>query len=506
MSMPAERLQPGMDLATLFPQVDAVPPLAVTGLAADSRLVAPGDLFLAIPGRTSHGAAFAALAEERGAAAVAVDPAGLGGAMPALSVPVVGVPGLAAGLGELADRFYGEPSSSVAVTGITGTNGKTTVAWMLAECRQRLGRACGYVGTLGVYGKTPAEPSDATSGLTTPGVVELHQALAGFRDDGVDAAAIEVSSHALDQGRVDNVRFRTAIFTNLSRDHLDYHGTMRRYFEAKARLFLEHDPAVRIINLDSEYGAELAGRCRGNVITVSTRFDRVANGRPFVFVRSVVATPTGSRVHIESSWGSAVFDLSMPGDFNVANAVTVLATLLDDGVSLERATDALAAVAAPPGRLQRVAGEGPRVYVDFAHTPDALELVLKSLKPHVRGRLIVVFGAGGDRDAGKRPLMGRVAERLADAVVLTSDNPRGEEPVTILDDIRAGLIRPERATVIEDRATAIAWAIGKAAAADTILVAGKGHEPYQDIAGEQIPFSDVAVAGACLAQPNEGGQ
>lgn len=497
MSMPAETLNPGMTLAELLAGVDGLPDVAVHGIASDSRRVGPGFLFLATPGANSHGLTFAEQAIERGAAAIAYDPAGAPEAVTSLPIPVIPVPGLADRLGEIANRFYAEPSAALDVFGITGTNGKTTVAWLLARCARTLGTRCGYIGTLGAG----IDAITTEHGLTTPGTVEMHGMLADFRDRGASAAAVEVSSHALDQKRVAGVQLRAALFTNLSRDHLDYHGSMQAYFEAKAKLFLEHAPKAKIINVDSEYGNELANRCGDDVITVSTRFDRVANGRPYVFVRSVVATEGGSTVRVDTAWGSAEFTLSMPGDFNVANAVLVMATLLNEGFGLDAVARALSAADAPPGRLDRVPGEGPRVYVDFAHTPEALEFVLKALRPHVRGRLAVVFGAGGDRDPGKRPFMGRVAERLADRVVLTSDNPRSEEPLEIIEAIRAGMLKPEGAVVIGDRAAAIAWAIADATPGDTVLVAGKGHEAFQDIGGEKRPFADMAVAAACLAAP-----
>ena len=502
MSMPAEAQRPGISLATLFPGVDGVPSMHVQGIASDSRRVGEDFLFLATAGRTTHGMRFAADVIDRGAAAIAYDPEGAGEPVAPLGIPAFPVPGLGRELGDVANRFYDTPSAAMDVFGVTGTNGKTTVAWLLAACQRQLGVSSGYVGTLGAGLSGAVE---AGSGMTTPGVVELHGLLAGFRDDNAKAAAIEVSSHALDQGRVDGVRFKSAIFTNLSRDHLDYHGSMRDYFEAKARLFTEQRSASKIINLDSEWGTELADRSGPNVITVSTRFDRVANGRPYVFVRSVVATEEGSDVRFVSSWGEGRFLLPMPGDFNVANAVIVIAALLEAGVALRDACDAIARVSAPPGRLEPVPGTGPKVYIDYAHTPDALEFVLRALRPHVRGRLAVVFGAGGDRDAGKRPIMGRVAERLADTVVLTSDNPRREDPLAILDALKGGMLEPGRATVIEDRAAAIDWCIANSAAADTVLIAGKGHELYQEVGGDKRPFSDLAVASACLAA-REGGE
>ena len=496
MSMPAKVLKPGMALAELLVGVENLPDVAVRGIASDSRRVEPGYLFLAMPGSRTHGLAFAAQAIERGADVIAWDPAGLDATPPVLPVPTVAVPGLVDRLGEIADRFYGAPSADLEVFGVTGTNGKTTVAWLLSRCAEALGQRCGYVGTLGAG----IESISTGPGLTTPGTVELHGLLADFRDHGARAAAIEVSSHALDQRRVDGVRFRAALFTNLSRDHLDYHGSMQAYFDAKAKLFLDCAPRARIINLDSGYGTELANRCGDNVITVSTRFDRVANGRPYVVVRRVVATEAGSMVRVDSSWGSAEFTLPMPGDFNVANAALVMATLLNEGADIDAVARALEDAGAPPGRLDRVPGaDGPRVYVDYAHTPEALEVVLEALRPHAQGRLAVVFGAGGDRDPGKRPVMGRVAERLADRVVLTSDNPRSEDPLAIIDAIREGMLDPGSAVVIEDRAAAIAWTIAEAGPGDTILLAGKGHETSQDIRGEKRPFVDAAVAADALA-------
>ena len=500
MSMPAEALRPGTALEELFPGVEGVPALAIRGIASDSRRVADGYLFLAVPGATSHGMAFAHQAIEQGAVAVAFDPLGFEGTAHDIGVPAFAVPDLAIALGDIADRFYKSPSASVAVYGVTGTNGKTTVAWLLSECQERLGISAGYVGTLG----SGLGEIDIESGMTTPGAVELHGMLADFRDLGAESAAVEVSSHALDQHRVDGIRFRAALFTNLSRDHLDYHGSMSDYFEAKVRLFTECRPESRIINLDSEWGTELASRSGGDVVTVSTRFDRVANGRPYVFARSVVATERGSDVRFMSSWGDGHFSLAMPGDFNVANAMLVLATLLDSDVSIDDACAALGHVSAPPGRLERVgetvgvSSAAPTVYVDYAHSPDALEFVLRALKPHVRGRLSVVFGAGGDRDTGKRPIMGRVAERLADRVVITSDNPRFEQPLEIIDAVRDGMLTPADAVVIEDRAAAISWAIANAGPGDTVLIAGKGHEQYQEIGAEKRAFSDLAVASACL--------
>ena len=497
MSMPATHLTATMTLADLLNGLADAPPVPVHGLASDSRLIAAGDLFLACGGHDSHGLDFLQQALDAGAVAVAFDASTADAPTESHDVPVIAVPNLARHLGAIANRFYKTPSAALQVVAVTGTNGKTTVAWMIAQCLERLGMPCGYVGTLG-QGIGEIEGGE---GLTTPGAVELHAALAGFRDAQARYAAIEVSSHALAQHRVDGIAFDTVLFTNLSRDHLDYHGDMRSYAETKASLFLEYAARHRIINLDSAFGAQLADRCGQDVITVSTTYDRTLNGRPFVFVRSVAAHEKGTTVKVETAWGEGEFSLSLPGDFNIANAASVLAFLLVQGVPIAEACSLLAEVDAPPGRMQRVAvtDGAPAVYVDYAHTPAALDAVLRALRAHCHGSLWCVFGCGGERDKGKRPQMGHVAEHRADRLVVTSDNPRRESPAAIIKEIMAGLAKPHCATVIEDRAAAIAWAIGSADAADSILIAGKGHESYQLQNGERRDFSDYGVAAANLA-------
>jgi UDP-N-acetylmuramoyl-L-alanyl-D-glutamate--2,6-diaminopimelate ligase len=494
MSMPAEHMTTTPTLAELLRGFATAPNIPVTGIASDSRRLASGSLFLAVQGRSGHGLDYLEHARKAGVCAVAWD-ASTASLPTDIGVPMIAIEGLAAKLGDIADRFYGSPSEQLDVIGITGTNGKTTVAWLLAQASELLGKRCGYLGTLG-YGIGSVE---STAGMTTPAAVELHGRLAEFVEQGAAYAAIEVSSHALAQGRVDGVRFDTALFTNLTRDHLDYHTDMREYFESKARLFLDCSPRHRIINLDSDYGAQLASLCGQEVVTVSTSVDRVADDRPFVCVRSVLASPQSSEITFVSSWGGGRFSLQLPGDFNIANAVLVLAFLLMKGVPLQKACDVMSQVSAPPGRMQRVAKDGPAVFVDYAHSPDALEVALHALRAHCRGELWCVFGCGGDRDAGKRPQMGKAAERQSDHVVITSDNPRSEEPAAIIAAIVSGLHHADSATVIEDRAAAIAWAIDQASEQDIVLVAGKGHEAFQEINGERLPFSDYAIAETALA-------
>lgn len=495
MSMPAESLTSIVTLKDLLEGIVDAPPIPISGIAADSRQLQSGDVFLACQGATSHGLDYLDQAVAKGVSAVVWDSSTQ--RKPQAAVPVIGVDRLSGQLGEIANRWFDNPSKDVQVAGVTGTNGKTTVAYLIQQCLGMLGRKCGYVGTLGSgLSVTASEAS-----MTTPPSVELHEQLATFRDQGAGHAAIEVSSHALEQGRVDGVTFDTAIFTNLSRDHIDYHGGMREYFESKARLFLDRDIRNRIISLDSEFGAELAERCGQNVITVSTRFDRITNGRPYVFARSIVATPAGSNISFATSWGSTDVSLPLPGEFNVANAAEVLAYLLCHEVPLEDARDVLGRVSAPPGRMQCIQAtpdtDLPSVYVDYSHTPASLEAALKALRGHCREKLWCVFGCGGDRDRGKRSMMGKVADRLADIAIVTSDNPRTEIPGKIIADILEGMRADTIA--IEDRGKAIAHAIHSANAGDTILIAGKGHEDYQVIGTEKQHFSDAEVATQNLA-------
>ena len=494
MSMPAQHINQHRTLEALLEGIADAPSIEISGIATDSRHVSPGDVFLACQGETSHGLEYLEQALTAGACAVVWDSATA--AEPDASVPMVAVDGLASRLGEIANRWFDAPSKTVRVTGVTGTNGKTTVAWLARQCLNDLGEKCGYVGTVGMG----LDEIDSRVAMTTPACVELHALLADFRDHGARHAAIEVSSHALEQARVDGVHFDSAIFTNLSRDHIDYHGSMQAYFESKASLFLDFDVGNRIVSLDSDYGTELADRCGGNVVTVSTRFDRVANGRPYVFVRAVIQTPDGSNVSVRSSWGDGEISLPLPGDFNVANAAQVLALLLCQDVPMAAACDALGKVTAPPGRMERVLPQGddlPAVFVDYSHTPASLEAALKALRSHSTGRLWCLFGCGGDRDRGKRALMGKVAQRLADVPVVTSDNPRTEDPGLIISDVLEGMA--ESSVAIEDRGAAIAYAIAEAGPDDTILIAGKGHEDYQVIGDRRLDFSDVAAAGHCLA-------
>jgi UDP-N-acetylmuramoyl-L-alanyl-D-glutamate--2,6-diaminopimelate ligase len=468
--------------------------LDVSDISEDSRRVVRGGAFLACQGRTTHGLAHLAAALERGAAAVLWEPAP-GIEPPALPPQVVGVPvpGLRARAGEIADRFFRSPSADLAVAGVTGTNGKTTTAYLLAQAGDAVGRRGAYLGTLG-----SGRPGRLVGGdLTTPDAVSVHRRLAEARDDGARVLAMEVSSHALDQGRVGGVRFDTAVFLNLSRDHLDYHGTLESYGEAKTRLFRTPGLRTAVINVQDPFGRTLAATLDPAVEAVwfSTGSELIAAPRiGWIRLSEMRTLSPGLVLHVESSWGAGTLRSQLVGAFNAENLLATLGVLLGWRIPLQQALAAVGACRPPPGRME-VFGGGPRpvAIVDYAHTPDALAKLLDAARAHARGRLLAVFGCGGDRDAGKRPQMGAIAEELADAVVLTNDNPRTEDPHAILEQIAAGMRAPERAAVIPDRAEAIRHALTEADPGDVVVIAGKGHEDYQVVGQERRPFSDRAV-------------
>ena len=494
MSMPAPA-DSTMTLGRLFEKdaPEALRDMPVQDLALDSRNVRPGSLFLAVAGTRGHGLDYLDGAVAAGAAIVVWEPE-KGRARPRLAAGISGfpVPGLGDRLGELAGRFFGDPATRMGVLGVTGTNGKTTVTWLLAGALECAGEACGLIGTLGCGRPDDLRPS----GLTTPDVVEVQRTLAGLRNAGARWAAMEVSSHALDQRRVAGVRFRAAAFTNLSREHLDYHGTLQRYGDAKAKLFQTPGLSTAVVNAGDAFGRALPARVPADVdlITVGPAdIPALARGRR-LSLRRVDARPDGLSLDIGGSWGPLQLESPLLGRFNADNLLLALGILLGCGLEPGKATRCLARVPAPPGRMESFGGEGrPLVVVDYAHTPDALAQALAAARVHCRGRLWCVMGCGGDRDPGKRPEMGRIAEELADIVVITDDNPRGENPAEIVAAIRSGLARPAQARIEHDRAEAIRLAVRQAARADVVLVAGKGHEDYQIVGSVRRPFSDQAV-------------
>jgi UDP-N-acetylmuramoyl-L-alanyl-D-glutamate--2,6-diaminopimelate ligase len=472
----------------------------VADLALDSREVRPGTLFFALAGRQRHGLEFAAEAAERGARMILWEPAA-GAAPPALPAGVfaASIPGLSRLVGRIADRFFGWPSQNLRVSGVTGTNGKTTCAYLLAQCLDRLGFPSAYIGTLGL-GRVGALASPSH---TTPDVIRVHRTLAEFRADGVRDVAIEVSSHALDQGRVDGVRFHTAAFTNLTRDHLDYHGTMEAYGSAKALLFSRPELAHIVLNVGDAFGQRLAEAAGRDLPVTAVWVGTTASAWSWprhLQVTSVLPDVQGLSLELRGSDGTLVLRSSLIGRFNAENLVVVLACLLGFGVPAERAVAALGLCTAAPGRMQLVAAanaERPVAVIDYAHTPDALAKALRALREHCSGLLWCVFGCGGDRDPGKRPIMGAIAGEFADRIIVTDDNPRSEDPAAITDAILSGVPEP-KARVIHDRGAAIAAALTEASPADMVLIAGKGHEDYQIYGDIRRTFSDSREAGRLL--------
>ncbi|TAN08403.1 MAG: UDP-N-acetylmuramoyl-L-alanyl-D-glutamate--2,6-diaminopimelate ligase [Rhodanobacteraceae bacterium] len=483
-----------MRLDALLPSVatPAAGGRVVSGLTLDSRSVRAGDAFVALAGTTHHGIEFADAAFAQGATVVIAETHGAGPALRGHDARVVWVDGLRERLGAIAARFYGDPSAAMTVVGVTGTSGKTSTVQLLAQAFTLIGRRAATIGTLGagLHGALHAGER------TTPDVIRVHGLMAEFRAAGADAVAMEVSSHALDQHRVDGIHFDVTVFTNLTRDHLDYHQTMEAYFAAKARLFAWPDLVAAVINVDDPYGRRLLDR-----VAPGTRVWRYGIEAADADVRAthVRLDADGIRFELATPWGQGAIRSRLLGRFNVANLLAVAGTLGALGVGFEGIRAALAAAEPVAGRMNRLGGgAAPLVVVDYSHKPDALEQALATLRAHCEGRLVCVFGCGGERDAGKRPLMGAIAERRADAVIVTDDNPRGEDGDAIVAQIVAGMRAPEQARVERDRARAIGQAIATARAGDVVLIAGKGHETYQESHGVKRPFDDLKVARAAL--------
>lgn len=484
-----------MPLSELLQGEPSLPPgfdPVVAGLCADSRALQAGDAFVALAGASTHGLRHAAQVQAAGASVVLFEPpAPEGDALPANAIAV---PGLRRRQGELADRFYGAPSHALSVTGVTGTNGKTSTVQLIAQALTLHGDVAGSIGTLGagLHGQLVAGER------TTPDVIAVHRLLAGMRGQGAGHVAMEVSSHALEQGRVDAVAFRTAVFTNLTRDHLDFHGTMEAYGAAKARLFAWPTLQAVVVNLDDAFGPGLlAGAHAG-----ARRIGLSSRGHADALLRAERVTLAPDGLHFELVEAGARHAVLSPllGRFNVDNLLAVAGVLRALEWPLADVAAMLPRLSPVGGRMSRVGGRNgqPLVVVDYAHTPDALEQALASLREHTPGRLTCVFGCGGERDAGKRPQMAAIAEAGADAVVVTDDNPRHEDGDAIVAGILAGFRQPDAVRVQRDRARAITDAIASAAAGDVVLVAGKGHEPYQEIAGVKHAFDDLVVAQSAL--------
>ena len=489
---------PGLGAARVDAIVAALPPLS--GITSDSRRAAPGLAFAAYPGLRRDGRAFIDDALTHGAAAVVWEARDFEWD-PRWQVPQVGVTDLRANIGPIASAVYRHPSRALWMIGVTGTNGKTSCAHWIAHALERCGRRrVAVAGTLG--NGFPGALSAADN--TTPDACGLQAMLARWRDDGADAVSMEVSSHGLDQGRVNGTAFDVAMFTNLTRDHLDYHGTMAAYGAAKARLTEWPGLHASVINAGDAFGRELIERARAADRTV------VSYGADDADIVATKVAMDGERmsIDIETRQRRATLSTALVGAFNVQNLLGVLGVLLASDVALDDAVAALSKASAPPGRMERLGGgRNPVVIVDYAHTPDALAQVLTAMRPAVGkgGSLVCVFGCGGDRDRGKRAPMGAVAGRLADRVIVTSDNPRGEDPQSIADDIVEGLAPVTGNFTVElDRARAIGQAIHDARNSDVVVLAGKGHEDYQEANGQRIAFSDRSCAARMLA--HRGGE
>jgi UDP-N-acetylmuramoyl-L-alanyl-D-glutamate--2,6-diaminopimelate ligase len=476
-------------LKTLLQDVFDLPKALDThihGITLDSRSAKSGDLFIAVSGLKHKADDFIDEAIRRGTAAVLLEQenesAGVvlcerGGAV------LLSLPGLKSVLGKIAARFFGEPSCQLSVIGITGTNGKTSVSHYLSQVLNYLGCKCGVIGTLGYGFEGGLRPSTHT----TPDVISAHRWLSEMHKEGAQSVAMEVSSHGLDQGRVDQISFTGAIFTNLSRDHLDYHGSMEQYGNVKKKLFTQYSPGFVVINIDDGFGASLANQLdQGQKIIRYGMSDKAD-----LEVTRVEYGRFGVRAEIKSPWGNRTLNTKLMGSFNLSNLLAVIGGGIGMGYSLDSLIDAMKEITPVPGRMQPVTCSGQAtVVIDYAHTPDALENALKSARLHCDGVLWCVFGCGGDRDKGKRPLMGEIAEKWSDKVVVTNDNTRSENPEKIIEDILAGMRSTRDVIRQQDRALAIEVALNHSKAGDLVLIAGKGHERYQEVNGERFEFSD----------------
>lgn len=479
-----------------FLEEGAVVDVRVNNLQCDSRKVQPGDAFVALAGAQVDGLEFADKALRKGAVTVLYDPDGRTDTH-LLPAEYIAIPELNQRLGELASRFYGAPDDDMQLVAVTGTNGKTSVAHFIAQVWQQWQGQAGFIGTLG------AGPLSALSdtGLTTPDVLQTYAELARLRAADISLVAMEVSSHALTQGRVDLLAFDIGVFTNLSHEHLDYHGDMQAYADAKRQLFSQHKPRFAVLNIADPVGRQWQTELDTEIEVVS--YCGVAANLPAdVSATEVEFTADGLSFRLNSPWGSARVSCGLLGHFNLDNLLAVAASLGLLGMPFSELCQALELVQPVPGRMQKIQADHgqPLVIVDYAHTPAALEQALQSLRPHADGLLFCVFGCGGERDQDKRPLMAAAVEEVADRVYLTSDNPRSEDPLIIINQVSAGFELPEKTVIEPDRSAAIRMAIYAAGSKDIVLIAGKGHENYQQIGDQKLPFDDSTEARLALGR------
>lgn len=495
-------------LQGMVTEADQLSGLRVTGLSLDSRTTRPGELFFACAGYQQHGLAFVSQAVAAGAVMILAEPSAewptvrIQALQKELGLPVISLPDLSVEISGIAARFYGSPASEMRMIGITGTNGKTSVSQYIAQALPADWH-CGVLGTTG--NGFPGELKPASH--TTPDAVSAQTLLAELKRSGAAAVAMEVSSHALHQHRVASVPFHTAVFTNLSRDHLDYHGSMQAYAEAKSSLFRHKGLSLAVINTDDALGRQLAAELRGDtrLIACGRHQDTRIQSDEYIQLLGSEAGDQGLKFGFDSSWGKAEIHSRLIGGFNADNLLLVLAVLLGWKISLAESVQRLQRVSPVTGRMQCFGDENqPLVLVDYAHTPDALEKALQAAREHTVGKLICVFGCGGDRDQGKRPQMGALAEQLADEAIVTDDNPRHESSAQIIQQIVAGMQDQQAARVVSNRAEAIRTAIGNAAVGDVVLVAGKGHEDYQQLGDLKHSFSDIRQVETALQELRHG--
>lgn len=498
----SERLCCLSDLLAGLAPVGLAQERQIKSIALDSRRAGPGTLFLACRGVCRSGHDYIGAAVDKGAVAVAYDPIvaispALQAQLQAHHIPLIALPNLGARAGVIAARFYLWPSQQVWAIGVTGTNGKTSVSHFLAQALHQEEAPCGLIGTLGAGLAGALKPSP----LTTPDAITVQEQLAAMAAAGAHYAVLEASSHALEQGRVSGVRFNTAIFTNLSHEHLDYHGDMNRYKAAKFRLFRQSGLGNAVINIDDAAGCALLADLPAGVAAISYG---LTNPQAGLRASELHCDHRGIVMKVQGHWGEGTLVCPLLGRFNAYNLLAALGGLLTTGMPFTEALQRLSQTRAVAGRMEPVGGQGrePLLVVDYAHTPAALEQALRSLRTHLKpgGRLWCVFGCGGNRDRSKRPLMGRVAERLADFVILTDDNPRDEDPIQIIIDILAGIDEPDSVYTFRNRAEAITRTVQLAGPKDIVLIAGKGHEEYQQIGAERRPFSDREQAQQALRQ------
>ena len=481
------------NLKDLLYGIKDAPPIKYNNICDDSRYVNKGTVFFAIKGLSSDGCDFIESAINSGACAVIYEPP-YDLSNIETSIPIIAVDDLKLEIANIVSRHYESSINEMSIIGVTGTNGKTTVSWLIHQGFKKIGYKSGYIGTLG-YGLENLNLNE----LTTPSCMKLHKILSEFQNSGVEYVVMEISSHAIDQKRIEGINFNTVIFTNLSRDHIDYHGNMENYGETKAKLFLERQSKIKIININDSFGRSLIERVDEEVISTSIEPINIDKDK-FISVTKYETNGSGFDIDLKSSWGTFKTHVPLLGTFNIENVIQTIALFLSHGFSMSKIQTIIEGMKAPSGRMESVDIDNnhllPKVLVDFSHTPDALKLSLQSIRDHYDGKIWCVFGCGGDRDRGKRKMMGNIAERYADYVIVTSDNPRNENPEKIISDILEGI--SSKVETIVSREEAINFAIMKANKNEIILIAGKGHESYQKIGEETLEFSDHKISKKSL--------